>query len=730
MIKVAFAGNPNVGKSALINAISGAKLHVGNWPGVTIEKKEAEVIYKNEEFLFVDLPGVYSLSPYSMEEIITRDYIINENPDIVINVVDSTNLERNLYLTTLLKELGKPMILLLNFHDEFEKLNYKLDLDTFEDLIGIKSFFTSAKTKKGIDALLDYCIDLAKTKKEQHHIKYKIKFNNFIEKKLIEVEDILKTSKDFNIFSKQFHLDYMTIKILEKDKHFLEKIENFDINYQKIELIRKELEKEFEEDIETIFTESRYGVIKGILAKTFTTSIKNRLDTTEKIDKIILNQFFGPISFVIIMGLLFSMTFNGSAPLIDYTDQFIADYIGKYIALFLQDTPNWLQSFIVDGIIGGLGGILVFVPLMLFLHFFITLLEESGYMSRIAFIMDRLMKNVGLNGKAFLPMMLGFGCSVPAIYSTRTLEDKNSSKLTALMIPFMSCGARLPVYALFTAAFFGKQAGFIILSIYLIGILTAIIIGSIYKAHKYFKPEEKALLIELPPYRIPSFHAVISSTFRKTGEYIKKAGTIILAMLVILWALMYFPNNGNVESSFVGKFGKTIAPVFKPTGFADRWETVAAIPPGLIAKEIVVGFLGQALQTNTGDEEKEIEYNFINDTKEQIFMLKDAIVDSAKSTIIIDIKGLFTPPSKEELEEQGGNGIITQIQNLWTDSRAKLRAFSYMLFILLTIPCVVTLGAYKQEFGWGILKYVFLIYLIVPYLVSTLVFQIGSLIIR
>lgn len=423
------------------------------------------------------------------------------------------------------------------------------------------------------------------------------------------------------------------------------------------------------------------------------------------------------------------MTFNGSAPLIDYTDQFIADYVGKYIALFLQDTPIWLQSFVVDGIIGGLGGILVFVPLMLFLHFFITLLEESGYMSRIAFIMDRLMKNIGLNGKAFLPMMLGFGCSVPAIYSTRTLEDQKSSRLTALMIPFMSCGARLPVYALFTAAFFGKQAGLIILTIYLIGILTAVVIGFLFKQHNYFKPDEKALLIELPPYRIPSFRAVITSTFRKTGEYIKKAGTIILAMLVILWALMYFPNNGDVESSFVGRFGKTIAPVFKPTGFADRWETVAAIPPGLIAKEIVVGFLGQALQTTT-EESEEIEYNFVNDTKEQIIMLKDAVIDSALATFTIDIKGLFTPPSAEELEEQGGSGIITQIQNLWTDSRAKLRAFSYMLFILLTIPCVVTLGAYKQEFGWGILKYVFITYLIIPYIVSTVVFQIGSLFIR
>lgn len=728
MLKIAFTGNPNVGKTALINEIAGSKLTVGNWPGVTVEKKEAQFTHKGEEIFLIDLPGVYSLSPYSNEEIITRDYIINEKPDLIINVVDSTNLERNLYLTTLLKELNKPMIMALNLYDEFQKLDYKLDEVQFKEFFGLDYVKTSARTGEGLDELLDKAISFAKANKL---VENRLHFNEIIDKEIESLKMELSQKDEFKLALNKFNLDYLTVKLLENDSHIIEILNNqfslFDLTF--VDSYRNKLEKEFEEDILTILAEARHGNIKGILKKTFTTSLKNRLDISDKIDKVLLNKFFGPLAFAFIMITVFTFTFNGSGPFIDWVDGFIADFVGKYVGNFVEGTPDWLQSFVIDGIIGGLGGVLVFVPLMLFLYFFLAILEESGYMSRIAFLMDKLMHNIGLNGKAFLPMLVGFGCTVPGIYATRTLEDEKSRRLTALITPLMSCGARLPVYALFTAAFFGPKAGLVIAFLYVFGIIVAIGMGKIFSKHSYFKSEGKALLIELPPYRLPSIKMILKYTFRKTGEYVKKAGTIILGILIILWALMYFPNEGDVQNSYIGKFGQAVQPIFKPAGFGDRWETVAAIPPSLIAKEVVVGFMGQVLQTTVEEEEEEEEEetSFAEDLTEQIVGLKDATVDSLVSMFSFDIAGLFSPPSEEEVEEEGGSGIIKALESLWEDEEAPLKAFSYLSFVLLVIPCVVTLGAFVQEFGWKMLGIVLAVYSIVPYVISVLIYQIGRL---
>lgn len=729
MLKIAFAGNPNVGKTALINEIAGSKLTVGNWPGVTVEKKEAQFIYKGEDIFLIDLPGVYSLSPYSSEEIITRDYIINENPDLIINVVDSTNLERNLYLTALLKELNKPMIIALNLYDEFKKLDYKLNEKQFEEFFNLNIVKTSARTREGLDELLDKAIKMAKEKKPES---YRLHFNSILDKELESLKLEISKQSDFENILKKFNLDYLAIKLLENDKHLIDIIKS-DFNISDltfIDIYRKKIEKEYDEDIETILAEARHGNIKGILKKTFTTSFKNRLDISDKIDRILLNKFFGPIAFLVIMLMVFSFTFNGSGPLIDWVDGFIANFLGKYIGNFVEGTPQWLQSFVVDGLVGGLGGVLVFVPLMLLLYFFLAILEESGYMSRIAFLMDKLMRSIGLNGKAFLPMLIGFGCSVPGIYATRTLEDEKSRRLTALITPLMSCGARLPVYALFTSAFFGAQAGLVIASLYLIGIIVAISLGKIFSNHPYFKAEGKALLIELPPYRLPTLKMILVYTFRKTSEYVKKAGTIILGILIILWALMYFPNNGDAQNSYIGKFGQAVQPIFKPAGFGDRWEPVAAIPPSLIAKEVVVGFMGQVLQTTEeGNEENEVITTLGQDLTLQLVGLKDAVIDSVKAMFSFDVVGLFAAPSAEEVEEQGGSGIITALQGLWTGPEAPVKAYAYLTFVLLVIPCVVTLGAFVQEFGWKMLGIVLIIYSIVPYIFSVLVYQIGRLLV-
>ena len=726
MIKIAFAGNPNVGKSALINALAGSKLKVGNWPGVTVEKKEAYFTYKGQEITMVDLPGVYSLSPFSLEEKITRDFIINENPDVVINVVESTNIERNLYLTLLLQELGKPMVMALNFYDEFEKLNYTLDLKRLSSLMEMDVIKTSAIKKTGLTELLDKAISIAE--KKENKKQYKISFDSFIDKQYEAMKKELQEDKSFKDILSKYSLDFVTIKLLEKDSDFLEKMQkDYSLNCENyLDSYIKEIEERYDEDIDTILAEKRYGKIKGIIAETLKTSLKSRLDFTEKVDKILLNRVLGlPIFLLIIAGLM-TIVFNGSAPFIDWIDGFVGGFIGKYAGILMEGTPDWLNSLVVDGIIGGVGGVMTFVPLMFFLYFFLSILEESGYMTRVAFLMDKIMRKLGLNGKAFVPMVLGFGCTVPAIYATRTLEDEKSRKLTAALAPFMSCGARLPVYGLFTAAFFGAKAGFVVMSLYLFGIVAAIILGVILKRFEYFKVDNKALLIELPPYRIPSFKVIMKSTLTRTGGYLKKATSIILGILILLWGLTYFPNNGDAEKSYMAGIGRVIAPVLKPTGFADRWETVAAIVPSIAAKEVVVGFMAQVLELPE-DEGAEEETTFAEDLKEQISGLGSAVKDSAAGIISFDVNSLFAAPDAEEIEEEG-RGVVEATASLWKgDPLAPLRAYSFMVFILLVVPCAVTLGAIKQEFGKEYLFKLIGIMLVVPYIASTLIFQVGRL---
>lgn len=726
MIKIAFAGNPNVGKSALINAIAGSKLKVGNWPGVTVEKKEAHFIHNGEEITMIDLPGVYSLSPFSLEEKITRDFIINENPDVVINVVESTNIERNLYLTMLLQELGKPMIMALNFYDEFEKLNYTLDLKRLSELTEMEIIKTSAIKKTGLSELLEKAVAIAKRGEKSRE--YKITFDSFIDGQYALMKEEVKKDEKFKDVLKKYSLDFVTIKTLEKDSDFLEKMKKeYGIDCEGyFRSYTEEIENRYDEEIETVLAEKRYGKIKGIIADTLKTSLKSRLDFTDKVDKIFLNRVLGlPIFFVIIAGLM-TIVFNGSAPFIDWIDGFVGGFIGKYAGILMEGTPDWLNSLVVDGIIGGVGGVLTFVPLMFFLYFFLSILEESGYMTRVAFLMDKIMRKLGLNGKAFVPMVLGFGCTVPAIYATRTLEDEKSRKLTAALAPFMSCGARLPVYGLFTAAFFGAKAGLVVVSLYLFGIFTAILLGMILKRFEYFKVDNKALLIELPPYRIPSFKVIMNSTLTRTGRYLKKATSIILGILILLWGLTYFPNHGDAEKSYMASVGRVIAPVLKPTGFADRWETVAAIVPSIAAKEVVVGFMAQVLELPE-EEGEEADTTFSEDLKEQVSALGGAVKDSVSGIISFDVSSLFAAPDAEEIEEEG-RGVVEATAGLWAgDPLALLRAYSFMVFILLVVPCAVTLGAIKQEFGKEYLFKLIGIMLIVPYIASTLIFQVGRL---
>ncbi|MBP9479197.1 MAG: ferrous iron transport protein B [Sebaldella sp.] len=733
MIKIAFVGNPNVGKTAIINKISNASLKIGNWAGVTIEKKEVFFKVDNEEINLVDLPGIYSLTANTPEEMVSRNFILDNDVDVIINVVDSTALEKNLYLTALLKEIGKPMIMALNYSDEFKKINYSLEKEVFEKQVGMESVFTSGRTGEGIDELLKKAVKLAKLHKDQSHIPYTLAFDNIIEEEIMNIKKKLLADKSYNKLLVKYPLDWVSIKTLEEDINFLATVKTeYGIDLRTIsEKEVKNIKDRYDMEPADVIARARYGAIRGIVSTNLKKSDISKFAMTDKIDKILLNKFFGMLSFFIIIYVMFVLIFDGSAPFIDWVDGFFSDYIIKYVGKVIEGVPAWLNSFVLDGILASIGAVLTFVPLMFFIYFFMSILEESGYMARVAFLMNKAMTKVGLSGKAFIPMLIGFGCTVPAIYSTRTLEDERTRRLTGFIATFMSCGARLPVYSLLAAAFFSKNAAIVIVSMYFIGVIFALLMASILKRFAYFKGDNTELLIELPPYRVPSFKVVWNNMYTKTMMYVKRAATIILGILLVIWFFGYFPGNGDIQESYLAKAAKVVQPVFKPTGFADRWEPVASLVPSVIAKETVVAFFGQVLlQQQVVDEEEVVEYNFLSDTKDQIIGLGAAGIDSVKALLNAATFHITTlePADEETLEEDAGGDIIPAVRSLWDDQYGGIRAYSFMLFVLLVVPCAVALGALKQEFGWKLVLIQIGVLLVLPYVVSTLFFNIAKLI--
>lgn len=730
MITIAFIGNPNVGKTALINKISNASLKIGNWPGVTIEKKEVFFNLEGENVKLVDLPGIYNFSSETPEEEVSRDFLLQEDVDVIINVVDSTALEKNLYLTSLIKEFGKPVIMALNFSDEFNKLGYSLEKEKFEKQLGIESVFTSGKIGKGVDELISKAVNLGKKYKNKKYEESKITFDGELENYIENIKEKLLKEEKYSSIREKYSIDWLAIKVLEEDKNVISLFEkeNLNINDLIIEE-KKKIEEKYGLEPYEVLARTRYGTIRGIVNGNLKRGYGNKFELTDKIDKILLNKFFGGLAFLGIVYSMFIIIFDGSGPYIDWVDGFFSDFVMKYVGHAIEGVPDWLYSFIMDGIIAGVGSVLTFVPLMFFIYFFMAILEESGYMARVAFILNKMMTKVGLSGKAFIPMLLGFGCTVPAIYATRTLEDEKTRRLTGVIATFMSCGARLPVFSLLAVAFFSENAALVVVSIYVIGVFTALLVAFILKKFDYFKGNNTELLIELPPYRMPSFKVVWNNMVSKTKLYVVNATTVILGILLIIWFLAYFPNNGDAETSYLGRTAKVVQPVFEPTGFGNRWEPVASIVPSIIAKETVVGFLGQLLiETEEGEEEK-VEYNFFSDLKDQIIGLKDATVDSLSSMLNIGKFKINTleMADEETLEEEAGGKIVSSIRELWNDDLGKIRAFSFMLYVLMVVPCAVAMGALKQEFGWKLLGFQVGMLLILPYVVSVIYFNVARL---
>ncbi|CAH2030640.1 ferrous iron transport protein B [Trichlorobacter ammonificans] len=706
---VAVAGNPNAGKSTLINAIAGSRLHVGNWPGVTVEKKEALFEFAGRPIRLVDLPGCYSLSPYTQEEIITRDYLVQHKPDLIINVVDATNLERNLYLTIQLLELGIPMIMALNIHDEAEAKGYRINAAQMAETLGITVVPTSATRKTGLDDLLKAVVATAES--TAAHRPRTLSYGEDVESALTCLHDHLQ--RQHGALLDQYPQRWLLLKLLEGDKLVLEgvNISPASLPPQAFE----HLNRAHGNDIEGVMADSRYALSAGLCREVLTKPEKRSIELTERIDRIVLNRFLGIPIFMAAMWFLFKLTFDLSSPFSDWLDAMTNGPFKRWTAAILGGigAPDWTVSLVNDGVIAGVGSVLVFVPVIFAMMFFITFLEGSGYMARAAFVMDRAMHAIGLHGKSFIPMLLGFGCNVPGIYATRTLENPKDKILTALLIPLMSCGARLPVYVLFVGVFFPDNPGTVIWVLYIMGILLAVLMGFIFK-RTLFRGEAPMFIMELPPYRMPSFASLCLHTWEKGKHFLIKAGTYIFAVSVLVWFLLNLP--WGVESkrdSYLGKAGSAVAPIFEPVGFG-TWEAASSLITGVIAKEIVVGTMGE-IYAPKEEEKKEAAPPLGEDVKE--------IVVSFGGAVKAAVSALLYLPEAEEPEED-----LSSLKQALKGQFTPLTSFAFMAFVLLYMPCVVVGAAMRHEFGtWKWMGVAFTYSTILAWTVALLIYQGGKL---
>ena len=717
-INVALVGNPNCGKTSLFNVVSGAHERVGNYSGVTVDAKDGFFDFQGYHFNIVDLPGTYSLSAYTPEELYVRRHIIEQTPDIIINVVDSSNLERNLYLTTQLIDMNVRMVIALNMFDELEESGNKLDYTTLGSLLGVPMIPTVFRTEKGIEDLFhavievyergDYLDELNKkvdeevlqemkdwhekyvsdhqfgrdSLEEQHpahlylrhiHINHGPELEQSIDAVKLEIQ------KDSNIRYK-YSTRFLAIKLLENDKEIERFILGLSCGKQILEQRDKEAKRiqlVLNEDSEQAITNAKYGFINGALTETYTDYHLHKRKTTEIIDRIVTHKWLGYPIFFLFLYLMFECTFViGQYPM-DWIDAGVAA-LGDFINGHMTDGP--LKDLLIDGIIGGVGSVIVFLPNILILYFFISIMEDSGYMARAAFIMDKFMHHMGLHGKSFIPLIMGFGCNVPAVMATRTIEDHKSRLITMLINPLMSCTARLPIYLVLVTAFFPHYGSLILLSIYTLGIFLAILMAKLFSKF-VVKGDNAPFVMELPPYRLPTKKAILMHTWEKGKQYLQKMGGIILTASIVIWFLGYYPNHDaydttaeQQEHSYIGMIGKSIEPVFSPLGF--DWKLDVGLLSGAGAKELVVSTLG-VLYTN-------------EETTESTASLNEKLSTH------------YTP----------------------------LIAYSYMIFVLLYFPCIATLAAIRQESGsWKWALFAAFYSTLLAWCVAFVFYQVGLLLI-
>lgn len=705
-IVVAVAGNPNSGKSTLINAIAGTRLHVGNWAGVTVEKKEAKFDYRGRSVRLVDLPGTYSLSPYTQEEIIARDYLVSERPDLIVNVVDATNLERNLYLTMQLLELGIPVVMALNVYDEAEAKGYSIDVKGLETMLGITVVPTSAVKKIGIGELLDAVVAVADCPDD--HEPNQLNYGEDVEQALELLEKELAGERGV---LENYPKRWLLLKLLEGDSH-VHDVVRIDVDAERA---LHHLKKTHGDDIESLMADVRYSLASGLCREVLRKPELRKMELTEKIDRVVLNRFLGIPIFLAAMWLVFKLTFDLSSPFADWLDTMTAGPFKRWAEAILGTlgAPDWTVSLVNDGIVSGVGFVLVFVPVIFAMMFFITFLEGSGYMARAAFVMDRAMHAIGLHGKSFIPMLLSFGCNVPGIYATRTLENPRDKALTALLLPLMSCGARLPVYVLFVAVFFPNNSGTVIWSLYVLGIALAMVMGLVFK-RTLFRGEAPMFIMELPPYRMPSFRSLCIHTWEKGKHFLIKAGTYIMAVSVLVWFLLNLPWGVETKrDSYLGRTGAAVAPVFEPLGFGS-WEAASSLITGVIAKEIVVGTMGEIYAPAQQEVADEPQPTLGEDLKEIVVSFGGAARDAVTTTLGI---------AGEEAGEESSS-LMAAVRGAFTP----LSSYAFMAFVLLYMPCVIVGIAMRHEFGtWKWTAMAFSYQTVLAYLVALIIYQGGRL---
>lgn len=668
-MKVALAGNPNCGKTTLFNALTGSNQYVGNWPGVTVEKKEGTARLGDRSITVVDLPGIYSLSPYSMEEIVARDFIIGEGPDAVIDIVDATNLERNLYLTVQLLELERPLVLALNFMDEVKARGDQIDVERLSKELGVPVVPITAKTGEGLDELLQVA-------HRQMHLGVTYEPDDLYDDFTHDIHHRMGELIHDYAYAANLPAHWASIKLLEGDG-IVAKALNLPADVQnKLDAIIAEYEASSAlGDRETLVADSRYRYIERVVHASVTKGKDSEGPTlTEKIDRIVTGKYTALPLFLCAMLVMFVITFGPFGSWLQDGVSALIDLFSSWLegTLTAMGAPDVVISLACDGIISGVGGVLSFLPQIALLFFFLSFLEDSGYMSRAAFIMDRLLRRFGLSGKAFIPMLMGFGCSVPAIMGARTMENEKDRRMTILLIPFMSCSAKLPVYGLLSAAFFGPWAGLVVFGLYVIGMAVGILSGIFFK-HTLFAGEPAPFVLELPPYRFPSMENIATHVWQKVKGFLVKAGTLILAMSIVLWLLQSFDFSlhmvDDAANSMLGTLGALIAPVFAPLGFG-FWQAAVALLTGFIAKEMVVSSLSMF-------------YGFS--------------LTAAGTAVAAAMTG-FTP----------------------------LSAFSMLVFILLYVPCVAATSTMAKELGsakWTVFSVCWQIG--VAYVVSLLVHTVG-----
>ncbi len=581
-IRMALAGNPNSGKTTLFNALTGSTQYVGNWPGVTVEKKEGR-LKKVKDVTVVDLPGIYSLSPYTLEEVIARDFILNEKPDVIINIVDASNLERNLYLTTQIVELGVPTVVALNMMDVVEKRGDVIDTKSLEERFGCPVVPISAVKNSGIQALIEKALSLKATPQPQ-------KFSSKIEETLSRIQNIVQDVPDIKAYQPR----WTAIKLLERDENLLSKVK-LPIEVQDgLEGVRATLENAMDDDAESIITNERYECIAALLKSTFKKKARPKLSVSDKIDKVLTNRILAlPIFFLIMWGVYYISIQTVGDWTIGWVEELIGWISGGVEGLLVGWSASpWLISLVIDGIFGGVGAVLVFVPQLMILYLFISILEDCGYMARVAFIMDRIFRRFGLSGKSFIPMLIGTGCSVPAVMAARTIENENDRKMTIMLTPFIPCGAKLPVFAMFVAMVF-REASWVGPSMYIVGIVMVILSGIILKRTKLFAGKPAPFVMELPEYKLPRIKGVSIHMWEKGKAFIIKAGTIIFVACAAIWFLQSFSfsfqylDPEQINESMLAGIGEFLSPIFAPLGFGNWAASVAAVT-GLVAKEVVV----------------------------------------------------------------------------------------------------------------------------------------------